>query len=47
MSGSGSSVFIKVKDDAEARLIDKDKGKPKNIKSFIVKGLSAHPFNYC
>ena len=47
MSGSGSSVFIKVKDDAEARLIDNDKGKPKNIKSFIVKGLSAHPFNYC
>ena len=47
MSGSGSSVFIKVKDDTEARLIDNDKGKPKNMKSFIVKGLSTHPFNYC
>ncbi len=47
MSGSGSSVFIKVKDEDEARLVDNDKGKPKNIKSFIVKGLSAHPFNYC
>jgi len=47
MSGSGSSVFIKVKDENEARLVDNDKGKPKNIKSFIVKGLSTHPFNYC
>jgi len=47
MSGSGSSVFIKVKDENEARLVDDDKGKPKNIKSFIVKGLSTHPFNYC
>ena len=47
MSGSGSSVFIKVKDEDEAKLVDNDKGKPKNIKSFIVKGLSTHPFNYC
>jgi len=47
MSGSGSSVFIKVKDEDEARLVDNDKSKPKNIKSFIVKGLSTHPFNYC
>lgn len=43
MSGSGSSVFLKIKDLEEAKLIEKEK--PANIRSFIVKGLKIHPFD--
>ena len=42
ISGTGSSVFIKITDEKETQLIDEKK--PIDIKSFIVKGLSKHPF---
>ena len=42
ISGTGSSVFVKIADVKETHLIDEKK--PTDIKSFIVKGLSKHPF---
>jgi 4-diphosphocytidyl-2-C-methyl-D-erythritol kinase len=42
ISGSGSSVFVKIADLKEAQFIDEKK--PIDLKSFIVKGLSKHPF---
>ena len=42
ISGTGSSVFVKIADVKETQLIDEKK--PIDIKSFIVKGLSKHPF---
>ncbi len=42
ISGTGSSVFLKIGDVKEKQLIDEKK--PVDIKSFIVKGLSKHPF---
>lgn len=42
ISGTGSSVFVKIADVKEIQLIDEKK--PIDIKSFIVKGLSKHPF---
>ena len=42
MSGTGSSIFIRAKNLKMAESIKKNK--PRNENSFIVKGLSVHPF---
>ena len=42
ISGTGSSVFMKINDANQIKFLDEKK--PIDIKSFIVKGLSAHPF---
>jgi 4-diphosphocytidyl-2-C-methyl-D-erythritol kinase len=42
ISGTGSSVFIKLADVKKIPFINEKK--PINIKSFVVKGLSKHPF---
>jgi len=42
ISGTGSSVFVKIADVKEIQLVDEKK--PIDLKSFIVKGLSKHPF---
>jgi 4-diphosphocytidyl-2-C-methyl-D-erythritol kinase len=42
ITGTGSSVFVKIADLKEAQFIDEKK--PIDLKSFIVKGLSKHPF---
>ena len=42
ISGTGSSVFVKIADVKEAQFVDEKK--PIDFKSFIVKGLSKHPF---
>ena len=42
ISGTGSSVFVKIADVKETQFVDEKK--PIDFKSFIVKGLSKHPF---
>ncbi len=42
ISGTGSSVFMKINDANQIKFLDEKK--PIDIKSFIVKGLSTHPF---
>jgi len=42
ISGTGSSVFVKIVDVKKIPFINKKK--PIDIKSFVVKGLSKHPF---
>ena len=42
ISGTGSSVFVKIVDTKKIPLINEKK--PIDIKSFVVKGLSKHPF---
>ncbi|MDA9086382.1 4-(cytidine 5'-diphospho)-2-C-methyl-D-erythritol kinase [Methylophilaceae bacterium] len=42
ISGTGSSVFMKINDANQIKFLDEKK--PIDIKSFIVKGLSIHPF---
>jgi len=42
ISGTGSSVFVKIADVKETQFFDEKK--PIDLKSFIVKGLSKHPF---
>ena len=42
ISGTGSSVFMKINDANQIKFLDEKK--PIDIKSFIVKGLSRHPF---
>ena len=42
ISGSGSSVFMKINDANQIKFLHEKK--PIDIKSFIVKGLSTHPF---
>ena len=42
ISGTGSSVFMKINDANQIKFLDEKK--PIDIKSFIVKGLSKHPF---
>jgi len=42
ISGTGSSVFMKINDANQIKFLDEKK--PIDIKSFIVKGLCTHPF---
>ena len=42
ISGTGSSVFVKIADVKGTQFVDEKK--PIDFKSFIVKGLSKHPF---
>ena len=42
ISGTGSSVFMKINDANQIKFLDEKK--PIDIKSFVVKGLSTHPF---
>ena len=42
ISGTGSSVFVKIVDTKKIPFINENK--PIDIKSFVVKGLSKHPF---
>ena len=42
ISGTGSSVFVKIKDINQIQFLNEKK--PKDTVSFIVKGLSKHPY---